>query len=132
MLSDPEGIIRSPDGFEDEKGSIADSIIELFKQQEMRARDGETSEEMPKTRLRLYSSTSADIPSYYQPGRSSCYADAINKTYLATDEKTTYAEFDPKLIENGKVHVLNKPDYEWVIPEVATYGEDFSSYRLFR
>ena len=59
------------------------------------------------------------------------YSDAIAKTYDETEGKT-YSEFDEKLVKNGTLHVLNNPDYEWIIPQVASYGADFSSYTRFR
>ena len=66
------------------------------------------------------------------PKQYSLYTKALNKVYAETDDKTSYREFDEKLVKDGTLHVLNNPNYEWIIPQVATYGEDFSSYPRFR
>ena len=132
MLEDPNGVIRDLDDEEDDGTNIADAIVELFKENEFKTRDNGDVESLPKTRLRLYSAASRDTQSLYMPKQYSLYTKALNKVYSETDDKTSYREFDEKLVKDGTLHVLNNPNYEWIVPQVATYGEDFSSYPRFR
>lgn len=129
LLEDPDGIIR--EGEEEGDGNIADAIIEMFKEAELQSREEGNPESVPKTRLRLYSASKAETECFYVPKQYTLYSKAIYKTYNDTDEKTTYREFDELLAKNGTYHVSNKT-YEYIEPQVATYGDDFSSYPRFR
>lgn len=72
----------------------------------------------------------------YEPTVSTKFSGAIISAYKKTPEDATYAEFDKKLIELGSykcsVYIGSTAVKEEVIPQIATYGKDFSDYRKFR
>lgn len=123
MLEDPENpVAKSGD-----EGTMADYLVRMFREQESaRAESGAAP------RIRLYSACANGVVTTYEPESGTKFADAILTAYKKTSGQT-YADFDKILIEKGSYGNSPKIDPKYhVVPQIATYGEDFSGYERLR
>ena len=122
MLEDPEARDAG-------EGTMADFLVRMFKEQEEATR-GLEREASP--RIRLYSACANGVVTTYEPESGTKFADAILMAYKKSAGQT-YADFDKILIEKGSYGNSPKIDPKYhVVPQIATYGEDFSGYERLR
>lgn len=123
MLEDPENPVAKGG----DEGTMADYLVRMFREQETaRAESGAAP------RIRLYSACANGVVTTYEPESGTRFADAILMAYKKTAGQT-YADFDKILIEKGSYGNSPKIDPKYhVVPQIATYGEDFSGYERLR
>ena len=132
MIVDPEsGETRAAeDEAAEPEGTMADYLVHMFAAQEQ-AR-GELDGEKKQPQIRLYSACENGKITTYEPESSTKFASAILMAYKKT-EGQTYAEFDKVLIEKGSYGNSPKIDEKYhIVPQIATYGVDFSEYERLR
>lgn len=72
----------------------------------------------------------------YEPESYTKFGSAIITAYSKTPEDATYADFDKLLVEKGSythsTYVGGKSVKMNIVPQIVSYGKDFSGYRKFR
>ena len=107
---------------------MADYLVRMFKE-DKQARGNCCEEVGPQ--IKLYSACENGVVTTYEPESGTKFADAILTAYKNTDKKS-YAEFDKVLIEKGTYGNSPKMDPKYrVVPQIASYGKDFSDYERF-
>lgn len=108
---------------------MADYIVRMFNE-EKQTRGGSCCEEVGP-QIRLYSACENGVVTTYEPESYTKFADAILTAYKKTAGQT-YADFDKVLIEKGSYGNSPKMDPKYrVVPQIASYGKDFSDYERF-
>ena len=104
--------------------TMADYLVRMFNEQP-KTRDGQ------EPQLRLYSACENFKVTTYEPESSTKFANAILTAHKKTAGQT-YADFDKLLIEKGSYGNSPKIDEKYhIVPQIATYGKDFSDYERF-
>ena len=129
MIVDPEGEGTREAETTTDGETMADYLVRKFSEQ-VQARGELGDEKQPQ--IRLYSACENGKVTTYEPESSTKFATAI----LAACKKTegqTYADFDKVLIEKGSYGNSPKIDEKYhIVPQIATYGVDFSEYERLR
>lgn len=132
MIVDPEsGETRAvEDESAEQEGTMADYLVRMFAERE-RAR-GKLDGEKKQPQIRLYSACENGKVTTYEPESGTNFASAILTAYKKTAGQS-YAEFDKVLIEKGSYGNSPKIDEKYhIVPQIATYGVDFSEYERLR
>lgn len=80
--------------------------------------------------VKLYSACEDGVVTTYEPEIGTAFQDAVSRAWKKTKE-LTYADFDEKLVQFGSYGRPEDPRYH-VVPQMASYGKDFSSFRTMR
>lgn len=124
MLPDPEPNEFTRDGDEREGESFAGYLVRRFEEQGRR--DGAAP------RIRLYSACNQVALTTYDPDSSTKFGYAMTGAAKAT-VGMTYARFDEELIRRGSYWNYPQTDPQLrVVPQVVSYGDDFSCYERLR